>query len=87
MQEQMQHPAETGMERGGGPKHVHASRDGLAVGHIVQQRLRNDDELQLLPRQCAEVEHVAHRHDVRVNGVDFDNMVQLRANVQHHLIQ
>jgi hypothetical protein len=29
---------------------------------------------------------VAHRHDVRVNGVDFDNMVQLRANVQHHLI-
>ena len=86
MQEQMQHPAETGMERGGGPKHVHASRDGLAVGHIVQQRLRNDDDLQLLLRQCAEVEHVAHRHDVRVNGVDFDNMVQLRANVQHHLI-
>ena len=87
MQEQMGRLAEIGMESGGGPKHVHAARDGLAVGDIVQQRLRNGDELQLLLGVRAEVEHVAHRHDVRVNGVDFDNMVQLRANVQHHLIQ
>jgi hypothetical protein len=86
MQEQMQHRAETGMERGGGPKHVHAARDGLAVGHVVQQRLGNGDELQLLLGHRPEAEHVAHRPDVLVKGVDFDNMVQLRADVQHHLI-
>jgi hypothetical protein len=29
---------------------------------------------------------VADCHDELVKGVDFDNMVQLRADVQHHLI-
>ena len=74
------------MERRGGPKHVHAARDGVAVGDIVQQRLGNGDELQLLLRLRAELEHVAQSHEPRVNCVDFDNMVQLRANMQHHLI-
>jgi len=86
MQEQMRRPAETGMERRGGPKHVHASRDGLAVVDMVQQRLRDGDELQLLLRLRAELERVAQSHEPRVNCVDFDNMVQLRANMQHHLI-
>ena len=75
------------MERRGGPNHVHASRDGLAVANIVQQRLRDSDELQLLLRLRAELEHVAQSHELRVNRVDFDNMVQLRANMQHHLIR
>lgn len=74
------------MERRGGPNHVDASRDGLAVANIVQQRLRDGDELQLHLRLCGELEHVAQRHELPVNGVDFDNMVQLRANMQHHLI-
>ena len=74
------------MERRGEPNHVHASRDGLAVANIVQQRLRDGDELQLLLRHRAEVEHVAQSHELRVNRVDFDNMVQLRADVQHPLI-
>ncbi len=86
MQEQMRHRAETGMERGGGPKHVHAARDGLAVGLVVQKRLGNGDELQLLQWHRPEAEHVAHCHDELVKGVDFDNMVPLRADVQHHLI-
>ena len=53
---------------------------------MVQQRLRDGDELQLLLRLRAELEHGAHSHEPRVNCVDFDNMVQLRADVQHHLI-
>ena len=53
---------------------------------MVQQRLRDGDELQLLLRLRAELQHVAQSHEPRVNCVDFDNMVQLRANVQHHLI-
>ncbi len=33
----------------------------------------------------AEAEHVAHRHQLRVNGVDFDDVIYLRANMQHYL--
>ena len=86
MQEHMRRPAETGMERRGGPKHVHASRDRLAVVDVVQQRLRDVSEPQQLVRHCAEVEHVAHRHHLIVNGVDFDDVIYLRANMQHHLL-
>ncbi len=86
MQEQMRRPAETGMERRGGPKHVHASRDRLAVVHVVQQRLRDVSEPQQLLWHRAEVEHEAYRHQLRVDGVDFDDVIYLRANMQHHLL-
>jgi hypothetical protein len=34
----------------------------------------------------AEAEHVAHRHQLRVNGVDFDDVIYLRANVGRFLL-
>ena len=86
MQEHMRRPAETGMERRGGPKHVHASRDRLAVVDVVQQRLRDVSEPQQLLRLRAELEHVAESHEPRVNCVDFDDVIYLRANMQHHLL-
>ena len=86
MQEQMQHPAETGMERGGGPKHVHASRDGLAVVDIIQQRLHDVDDPQQLRRLRAELEHGAHSQEHAGNGAHLGNVIELRANMRHRLI-
>ena len=86
MQEQMRRPAETGMERRGGPKHVHASRDGLAVVDIVQQRLRDVDDPQQLRRLRAELEHGAHSPEHAGNGAHLGNVIELRANMRHRLI-
>jgi hypothetical protein len=74
------------MEMRGGPKHVHASRDGLAVVDIVQQRLRDVDDPQQLRRLRAELEHGAHSPEHAGNGAHLGNVIQLRANMRHRLI-
>jgi hypothetical protein len=86
MQKQMQHPAEPGMDMRGGPKHVHASRDGRAVVRIIQQRPRDVDELLQLIRQCGELERVAHSREQAVEFEHLDLVIQLRANMRHRLI-
>ena len=53
---------------------------------MVQQRLRDVSEPQQLLWHRAEVEHAAYRHQLRVDGVDFDDVIYLRANMQHHLL-
>ena len=62
----------------GGPKHVHASRDGLAVGRIVQLRLRDADELLQLVRLRVEGEQLAQSLDRRVDRVHLDDVVKLQ---------
>jgi len=86
MQKQMQHRAQPGMELRGGPNHVHASRDSLAVVEIVQQRLCDVDEPQQLLWQLGELEHVAHSPDQAVEFVHLGAVIPLRANMRHRLI-